>query len=305
MGSEKVARQPDRPTGRRGASEILHLQRTAGNRAVTQLIGAAAGRRRPHVQRHPEVTENAEVGEAAVAEATTEEVAETTEAAETAEPGTGTTGTSGGALTGDARKKAIEDILRASATGMWALGVIEKWSVPVNYEFVGTGSFHRTGSIFINKTLSPGAAAMVMMHEAQHANTFKSGKAADIKALGRAEYVKKKIADEAEAVVRQIEGYAVTKSLGVDIAGGGMTDDLKQRYLKVFYAKRDELEKADPKMTRAEINDRCRTHARDTEVTSWFHDGTFVTSTGGAANVTYSDHYGKQWDGEHNKPGKK
>jgi hypothetical protein len=52
-------------------------------------------------------------------------------------------------------------------------------------------------------------------------------------------------------------------------------------------------------MSRAEINNRCRTHTRDTEVTSWFHDGTFVTSTG---SITYSQHYGNAWDAAHNPP---
>ena len=55
-------------------------------------------------------------------------------------------------------------------------------------------------------------------------------------------------------------------------------------------------------MTRAQINIPCRNFARDTEVTNWFTDGTFVTSTGGAANVTYSQHYGATWDGEHRTP---
>ena len=58
-----------------------------------------------------------------------------------------------------------------------------------------------------------------MMHEAQHADTYKSGKQADRTKLGRAEYVKQSIADEAEAVVRQIEGLAVTTGLGVDMTG--------------------------------------------------------------------------------------
>jgi hypothetical protein len=200
------------------------------------------------------------------------------------------------------RRQQIETLLGTTDTGRWALGVIQKWSVPVDYEFSGTGSFHRAGSIFINQNLSVAAAAIVMMHEAQHANTFKSGNAADISSLSRAEYVTAKIADEAEAVVRQIEGAVPMQAAGHGLVGSGINQGLIDRYRTAFYAHRDSLEAADPTMSRAEINNRCRTHTRDNEVTSWFHDGTFVTSTGGAANVTYTQHYGNAWDAEHAPP---
>lgn len=245
-------------------------------------------------QRHEAVTTNTEVGEP-----------ELSPQEETAQPdptkGTGTTGSTSSAPTGEARIKAIGDALRASASGMWALGIIDKWKVPVDYEYGGQGSFHQGGKIFLNKTLGIGGAALVMMHEAQHANTFKSGKQADRTKLGREEFIKLMIADEAEAVVRQIEGMAITVGLGVDMAGAGVDDALKQRYLKAFYAKRDELKAANPDMTTADINDRCRTHTRDTEVTNWFHDGTFVTSTD---LNSYAVFYGLQWDAVNKPPAK-
>lgn len=292
----KAARKPERAIGHDDQSGLMALQRTVGNRAVTMLMGRGV------LQRHPEVTANAEVEEAQATEPT---AAVVNEAAETAESGTGTTGTTGklgAGLKGDARKKSIENILRASATGMWALAIIEKWKIPIDYE-AGPGSFHSEGKIYLDKTLGVGAVAQTIMHEAQHANTFKSGNAADIKALGREEYIKKKIADEAEAVVREIEGMAITRGLGVDMTGAGIGEDQRQRYLKAFSAKGEELRKADPTMTTAQINAICRTHVRDTEVTNWFHDGTLVTS--GDKPLTYSDHYGSQWDDEHKPPAKK
>jgi hypothetical protein len=297
VASPTVTRKPAQPKAPDGGSSLLDLQRKAGNRAVAGLIGRSV------VQRHPGPTENTEVETVPPAEAAAEQAPATATTDATSQPGTGTTGTSGtGGIKGDARKKAIEDTLRASATGMWALAILDKWSVPVNYEFAGTGSYHQGGKIYINKSLSVGAAALVMMHEAQHADTFKSGKQADRTKLGREEYVKKSIADEAEAVVRQIEGFAITKSLDVGTQGSGVNDALKARYLKVFYAKRDELEKANPKMPRSEINEICRKHTRDTEVTNWFYDGTFVTSTN---NNSYGIFYGNQWDEVNNPPAKK
>lgn len=197
------------------------------------------------------------------------------------------------------RRQQIETLLGTTDTGRWALGIIQRWSIPVDYEFSGMGSFHRAGSVFINRTLSVDAAALVMMHEAQHANTFKSGLAADVEALGREEYVRLKIADEAEAVVRQVEGSVPMQAAGHSLVGSGINQGLIDRYRTAFYAYRDLLEANNPTMTRAEINGRCRTRTRDTEVTSWFHDGTFVTSTG---RITYSQHYGNTWDREHNPP---
>jgi hypothetical protein len=197
------------------------------------------------------------------------------------------------------RRQQIETLLGTTDTGRWALAIIQRWSIPVDYEFSGTGSFHRAGSIFINRTLSVDAAVLVMMHEAQHANTFKSGQAADVDALSREEYIRRKIADEAEAVVRQIEGSVPMQAAGHSLVGSGINQGLIDRYRTAFYAYRDLLEANNPTMTRAEINRRCRTRTRDTEVTSWFHDGTFVTSTG---NITYSQHYGNSWDESHNPP---
>lgn len=286
-----------------GAADVLELQRTAGNRAVSGLV----------VQRHPAPTTNEEVG------APAEDSAAGTEAPAADEPaqggdadaspaadsqpatGTGTTGTTGTtALTGEARKTAIETTLDASDTGKWARAIIKKWDVPVNYEYAGSGSYHQGGKIYINKTLPVGGAALVLMHEAQHADTFKSGKGADREKLSREDYVKASIADEAEAVVRQVEGMAVTKATGADISGAGVTDALKKRYLDAFYAKRDQLKAANPTMTTAQINAECRKATRDGEVTSWFHDGTFVTSTD---NNSYAVFYGKQWDEVHTTPG--
>jgi len=101
--------------------------------------------------------------------------------------------------------------------------------------------------------------------------------------------------------VRQIEGLAVTTSLGVDLTGAGVNEGLKQRYLTAFNTKRDELKSANPTMTTGEINRRCRAETRDGEVTKWFHDGTFVTSTN---NNNYAVFYGNQWDEVHKTPGR-
>ncbi len=286
-----VGPRPD-PSGSL-AADLARLQRTAGNRAVAANLDRLA------VQRHLEPTMPAEVGEPEVANPSLAGPAPET----AVEPGTGT-GTGTGTTTAPAtpsRQAQVYAMLNTTDTGRWALGVIDKWKIPVDYNFAGVGSFHQGGKIFINKNLSVDAATLVTFHEAQHANTYKSGTQADASKLPRADYITKMIADEAEAVVRQIEGSVPMVAKGTSLAGSGINQGLIDKYRAAFYAKRDELEAANPTMTRAEINNRCRVHARDTEVTNWFHDGTFVTSTGGAANVTYSQHYGNEWD-RINKP---
>ncbi|HEY5880584.1 MAG TPA: hypothetical protein VIU11_16860 [Nakamurella sp.] len=275
-------------------ADLARLQQAAGNRAVAAHLGRLVA------QRHLAPSMPEEVGEPA--SPTPSLAGPTPEQAVT--PGTGT-GTGTGTTTAPAapsRQAQIYAKLNTTDTGRWALGVIDKWKIPVDYHFAGVGSFHQGGRIFVNQSLSIDAAAMVTLHEAQHANTYKSGTQADVNALSRAAYITKMIADEAEAVVRQIEGSVPMVSRGSSLAGSGLTQGLIDRYRTAFYAKRDELEAADPTMIRAEINRRCRIHARDVEVTSWFHDGTFVTSTGGAANVTYSQHYGNEWDRIRNPP---
>jgi hypothetical protein len=202
-------------------------------------------------------------------------------------------------MSGPNRQEQIEAAMRTTASGIWALKVIADHSIEVDWDYSGQGSFHQGGKVFLNKTLSVNAAAITMMHEAQHAQTFKTGKAANAKSLTRAEFVKAKIADEAEAVVRSIEGAAPMKQAGIDIAGSGLNAGLLTKYKTAYDKAAKELRDSNPDMAEAEIHQQARTKTRDGEVTNWFHDGTFVTSTG---NITYSEHYGKIWDGQNTPP---
>jgi hypothetical protein len=184
------------------------------------------------------------------------------------------------------RQELIEAQMRSTASGRWALEVITNNAVTVEWEYSGTGSFHQGGKIFLNKTTPVVAASIVMMHEAQHA-------------LTRAAFVTAKIADEAEAVVRAIEGAAPMSGAGADIAGSGLTAGLITQYQEAHAAEVKKLKDADPAVSEAVATAAARTTVRDGKVTNWFHDGTFVTSTG---PITYSEHYGRIWDGVHAPP---
>ncbi|HET6296286.1 MAG TPA: hypothetical protein VFG33_23080 [Kribbella sp.] len=202
-------------------------------------------------------------------------------------------------ITPPSRQELIETQMRSTDSGKWALEVIANNSITVDWEYTGTGSFHQGGKIFLNKTTPVVGSAIAMMHEAQHALTFKSGKAADAAKLTRAAFVTAKIADEAEAVVRAIEGAGPMAKAGADIAGSGLTAGLIKQYQDAHAAEVKKLKDADPALSDAVAAAKARTTIRDGKVTNWFHDGTFVTSTG---PITYSEHYGKIWDGVHVAP---
>ncbi|MCA1784274.1 MAG: hypothetical protein LC679_19510 [Intrasporangiaceae bacterium] len=190
-------------------------------------------------------------------------------------------------------------MLRKSRAGNWALGVLADHSVDVEWEFDGTGSYFQGGKIYLNRSLSINAAAIVMMHEAQHALTRASGNTADVTELGRDAYVREMIADEAEAVVRQIEGATEMEEQDLDTSGSGTSSGLIEQYHTAHRFAVLLLRKLQPEAEAEELQRRARTMVRNSVVTNWFHDGTFVTSTGG---ISYGDHYGNFWDRVHTPP---
>lgn len=276
---------------------LLRLQREAGNEAVHHLVTQP-------LQRHlgPSLAEEVEV-----------------------HPGTGTTTDTGPAPSGPteagtgaegpapeeagaeaaeeeeepSRQDQIEQVLRKTGAGNWALGVLEDHAVDVEWEFDGTGSYFQGGKIYLNRSLSINAAAVVMMHEAQHALTSASGATASVRDLERDAYVREMIADEAEAVVRQIEGATEMEEQGLDASGGGLTSGLMEQYHTAHRLIMLLLRKLEPESEAEDLRRRARRAVRDTVVTNWFHDGTFVTSTGG---ISYGEHYGSFWDQIHAPP---
>ena len=275
---------------------LVALQASAGNQAVAGMLAA------PSVQRHVGPTLDEEVSSGPAPEVAPDATpAPTTEPA----PGTGTGSAAPApavappAAPPPSRKDQIEAQMKLSDTGKWALNIIDKNAITVEWEFVGTGSFHSEGKIFLNKTTPVVPAAVVMMHEAQHALTFKSGNAADPEKLTKEAFVKAKIADEAEAVVRQIEGAGPMVAKGADIAGSGITTGLMDQYQKAVAAEVKKLQAADTTLSDADARSKARTTVRNGKVTEWFTDGTFTTSTG---HISYSAHYGNTWDNAHRPP---
>lgn len=275
---------------------LLRLQREAGNAAVHHLVEQP-------LQRHagPSLPEEVQV-----------------------HPGTGTTTDTGPVASGPteaatglegpapqeadeelaeeeqaSRQEQIEQVLRKSRAGNWALGVLQDHSVDVEWDFDGTGSYFQGGKIYLNRSLSINAAAIVMIHEAQHALTEATTDDPDVMAVSRDEYVREMIADEAEAVVRQIEGATEMEEQDLDTSGSGTSSGLIEQYHTAHRLTMFLLRKLHPEAEAEELQRRARTIVRNSVVTNWFHDGTFVTSTGG---ISYGDHYGNFWDQVHTPP---
>ena len=189
---------------------------------------------------------------------------------------------------------ASEPTSRRTMNGLWALLVIAFRGIPVDWEYSGTGSFHQGGSIYLNHRTPTKEAAVVMVHEAQHAETYKSGRMPDATSVDRATFVTRMIADEAEASTRQMEA-----SLGMIAQGDTAADTGQPQWMiDAFKAAYDaEVAKLRAEgVAEAAIPRRARDTVRDGLVTRWFKDGTYRTSTSGTTALTYEQHYGAEWD---------
>ena len=195
------------------------------------------------------------------------------------------------ALIGGTREKRIRTEMARTEDGRWALDVLNKYKVEVDWEYKGTGSFQQGGKIFLNYRTPAKQAAPTMVHEAQHASTYKSGKDADAEKLDMATFVKRSIADECEAVVRANFAklhMTVQGDAEGDVGANWMT---KQIY-DAYRAEWDKLTAAGVPVE--ERKQKAKDAVRDTLVLGWFNDGTFKTSTSGGS-LTYPQHYEGEW----------
>ena len=198
------------------------------------------------------------------------------------------------ALAGQTREQRIRAELGKIAWGSWALGVVATRGISVVWDFAGTGSYHSGGTIYLNRRTPAPEAALVMVHEAQHAETYITGRGANATALGRAEFITRMIADEAEASTRQLEAAVGVTDAGVTAGSVGQSATMVQQFRTQWAAVGARLRAEG--VTGDEVNRRAHAELRDGLVLGWFNDGTYRTSTSGAAAITYAQHYGNEWD---------
>lgn len=198
------------------------------------------------------------------------------------------------ALMGGSREQRVRNQMRRTTQGVWALGVIDGRNITVDWAFTGTGSFHQGGNIYLNYRKPSIPAALTMVHEAQHAETFKAGRSPDATKVDRNTFVTRMIADEAEASTKQMEAALGMTSQGVATSDTGQQQWMLDRFKRAYD---DEVKRlTDEGVAEAEIPKRARDAVRDGLVTNWFKDGTYRTSTSGSAALTYEQHYQAEWD---------
>ncbi len=123
--------------------------------------------------------------------------------------------------------------------------------------------------------------ASVLVHEANHARYSTEGRAADVNALSRADYVKAQVAEETDGVVQQIQAAREFRA-----AGHTVPDQPGEAAYDNAYR--------DAKANGASDADARR--AGYDAVEQEFYNGGFVTSTDGKS---YPDYYGGYWDDVH------
>lgn len=184
----------------------------------------------------------------------------------------------------------IKAVLKDIPTGKEALKRKEEYKTKVVFK-AGGGSFYSssTSTMTIDSGHTAKRAALTFVHEMNHAYYHKAGLKPRITKTTRAEYIKRKVAEEAEGVVKSIEAKMELEGAKVDVAG--LTYPLEKQYKEAYKKKKEEVVKAGEK-DEAKIAASARI-AGKARVTKGFNDGEVVTSNSGDSYPVY---YGNSWD---------
>jgi hypothetical protein len=198
------------------------------------------------------------------------------------------------AFIGGTREQRVRRQLGRTAWGTWAKVMIDALGIPVNWEYTGTGSFHQGGEIFLNYRKPSKPAALTMVHEVQHAVSYRTGQHKDATATPKADWVASMIADEAEAETKSMEAALGMRAEGDTARALGKNASMLNQFKAAFDAEKARRLAAGEWSAIAYLG--ARQHVRDGLVTGWFSDGTFRTSTSGTTSLTYQQHYENEWD---------
>jgi hypothetical protein len=192
------------------------------------------------------------------------------------------------------RFEEIKKILETIPTGKEALKIMEKYNVGVRFE-AGSGTVYRDDGNYmvIDSSESTAEAALSFVHEIHHAKTENEKTEADVKALGREEYIKKEIEEEAEGTVKSIEAHMELEGTKIDVSKASFP--LEAEYRAAYKTAVDAAKAADPKISEEQLKKVGR-EAGLKRVIKGFTEGEVHTSD---KNITYREHYGKLWDNAH------
>ena len=191
-----------------------------------------------------------------------------------------------GAVDAATRKK-VMDTLEAAPRTKTLLDDITKLRGDLNFDmkWSNQGTYHTTGAISLDRNKNYVTWSTSLAHELVHLHTFLSGKAADIKAMSREDFVKAKMEDEINA---QATSYVALLQQGK-----------KTSTAKGFGAFRAHLEKDHAKTLTdsdwAEIERLAKVWLED----KYRNDATWQTSN---THENYYDYWGKAWDKAHPTP---
>lgn len=127
----------------------------------------------------------------------------------------------GGDVDGDTRSSLIR-ALRGSAEASSLLDDVEEARGDLSFplKWSNRGSYHRSGSIFIDRNTDETEWYGTLAHELVHLCTYESGSAADASTMGRDEFVEAKMTDEinaqATAFVALMQVGRFTGEVGLD-----------------------------------------------------------------------------------------
>lgn len=197
------------------------------------------------------------------------------------------------------RWERIETILKAIPTGQEALRRMKKYKVTVKFK-TGKGRYYDPGAneMVLDTKGSDTRAALSFVHEMNHALYKHKGWRASIRGTTRADYVKKKVTEEAEGAIKSIE--AKIELEGTKISVKGLSYPQEKEYRKAFNDAVEAATKKDPKASAEDLK-RIGRKAGKKRVIKGYMEGAVVTSN---TKETYPDYYGKAWDKANKKKGK-
>ena len=184
---------------------------------------------------------------------------------------------------------AIKPQLEQTSRGNEALGIQQKYNVPVEEGKPGGGTYYSPGEnkvyIDANKPLDQRAGSFV--HEMNHAEYANTGKSVNVPAkmakMPRQDYVKGMLTEESEGQVRAIE---FNKQIG-----GKTPAVLQDAYDKGYQQAVDAFKAQHPAATSMELDQAGKKGAFQA-----VYDGFSQARPSTDPSITYPEYYGRAWD---------
>ncbi|WP_052667322.1 DUF6782 family putative metallopeptidase [Nitriliruptor alkaliphilus] len=184
----------------------------------------------------------------------------------------------------------VRDLLGDSEIGREALALLDELGITPEYE-PGGGSYFvpSQNRIVLDSNLTPEQLAAILVHEALHAERSNTGQSPDIDGP-RDAYVDGMIAEETDAVVRQVQANQQIQARNPEVPDTVLQGVYERAYDEAVAALGDDATEA---QRRAAGEAAAEQAIRDA-----FENGDVVASTTGD---TYPDLYGGYWDDRHSR----